>query len=70
MLLKSIIVFVICNCMREFLNINLWKVYVNYESLFKERQCYTFMSLAQGSCAVATSVGKTVQITLARCNIY
>ena len=55
MLLKSIIIFAICNYMREILNINMCKVYVNYKSLFIERQCYIFMSLAQGSCAVAAS---------------
>ena len=55
MLLKSIIIFVICNYMREILNINMCKVYVNYKSLFIEWQCYIFMSLAQGSCAVAAS---------------
>ena len=47
--------FVICNYMREILNINMCKVYVNYKSLFIERQCCMFMSLAQGSCAVAVS---------------
>ena len=41
--------------MREVLNINMCKVYVNYRSLFIERQCYIFTSLAQGSCAVAAS---------------
>ena len=55
MLLKSIITFVICIYMREILNINMCKVYVNYKSFFIERQCYVFMSLAQGSCAVAAS---------------
>ena len=55
MLLKSIIIFVICNYMREILNINMCKIYVNYKSLFIERQCYVFTSLAQGSCAVAAS---------------
>ena len=40
--------------MRENLNINMLKVYVNYKTLFIERQ-YIFMSLAQGSFAVATS---------------
>ena len=49
MLLKSIIIFVICNYMREILNINLCKVYVNCKSLFIEWQYYKFMSLAQGS---------------------
>ena len=39
--------------MREILNINTCKVYVNYKSLFIERQYYIFMSLAQSSCAVA-----------------
>ena len=47
--------FVICNYMTEILNINMWKVCVNYKSLFIERQCYVFMSLAQSSCAVAAS---------------
>ena len=41
--------------MRKILNINMCKVYVNYKSLFIERQCYVFMSLVQGSCAVAAS---------------
>ena len=41
--------------MREILNIYMQKVYVNYKSLFIERQCYIFTSLTQGSCAVATS---------------
>ena len=31
--------------MREILNINMCKVYVNYKSLFPEEQCYIFMSL-------------------------
>ena len=30
-------------------------MYVDYKNFFIERQCYIFMSLAQGSCAVATS---------------
>ena len=55
MLLKSIIMFAICNYMRELLNINMCKVYVNYKSLLIEWQCYIFTSLAQGSCAVAAS---------------
>ena len=55
MLLKSIIIFVICNYMREILNINTCKVYLNFKSLFTERQYYISMSLAQGSCAVAAS---------------
>ena len=55
MLLKSIIIFVICNYMRKVSNINMSKVYVNYKSLFIKRQCCIFMSLAQGSCAVAAS---------------
>ena len=55
MLLKPTIMFVISNYMRKNLNINVCKVYVNYKSLFIERQCYIFMSLAQGSCAVAAS---------------
>ena len=46
--------------MRENLNINMLKVYVNYKTLFIERQyiyiyIYIYMSLAQGSFAVATS---------------
>ena len=41
--------------MREILNTNMCKVYVNYKSLFTERQCYIFMSLAQGSCVVVAS---------------
>ena len=45
--LKSIIMFVICNYMTEILHINMWKVYVNYKTLFIELQCYTFMSRAQ-----------------------
>ena len=32
------------------------KVYVNYKHLFIERKCYMFMSLVQGSCAVAASL--------------
>ena len=55
MLLKSIIIFVICNYMREILNMNICKVYVHYKTLFIERQCCVFMSLAQGTCAVAAS---------------
>ena len=47
--------FVICNYMTEILNINMCRVCVNYKSLFIERQYYVFMSLAQGSCAVAVS---------------
>ena len=46
MLLKSIIIFVICNYMSEILNVNTCKVYLNFKSLFIERQYYTFMSLA------------------------
>ena len=60
MLLKSIIIFVICNYMREILNINMFKVYVNYKSLLIERQGCIFMSLAQGSCAVAASSQKNL----------
>ena len=55
MLLKSTIIFVICNYMRKILNMNMCKVYVNYKPLFIERQYYIFMSLAQCSCAVAVS---------------
>ena len=33
--------------MREILNINMCKVYVNYKTLFIERQCCIFMSLTQ-----------------------
>ena len=54
MLLKSIIIFVIYSY-KEILSINMCKVYVNYKSLFIETQCYMFISLAQGSCAVAAS---------------
>ena len=39
--------------MREILT--MYKVYVNYKSLFIKRQCYIFTSLAQSSCAVAAS---------------
>ena len=31
MLSKSIAIFVICNYVREILNINVWEVYVNYK---------------------------------------
>ena len=62
MLLKSIIIFAICNYMREILNINMCKVYVNYKTLFIERRCCIFMSLAQGSCAVAAFSGRNVRI--------
>ena len=55
MLLNSIIIFAIYNYIREILNINMCKVYVNYKSIFIERQCYIFMSLAQGSCVVVAS---------------
>ena len=51
------LVFVICNYMRKNLKVNMCKVYVNYKSLFMEWQCYIFMSLAQGSCAVARKNG-------------
>ena len=34
--LKSIIMFVISNYMREILHIIMWKVYVNYKTLFIE----------------------------------
>ena len=37
MFLKSIIIFVISNYMREILNINMLKVYVNYKNLFTEQ---------------------------------
>ena len=40
--------------MREIWKINNWKIYVNYKTLFIERQ-YIFMSLAEGSCVVTTS---------------
>ena len=63
MLLESIIIFVICNDIRKILNINMCKVFVNYKFLFIERQCYIFMSLVQGSCAVLALSGKTVRIT-------
>ena len=53
--MNSIIILVICNYLREILNINICKVYVNYKSLFIERQCYIFLSLVQSSCAVAAS---------------
>ena len=39
--------------MIDVLNINMWKVCVNYNTLFIDRRCYTSMLLAQGSCAVA-----------------
>ena len=42
--------------MIEILKINIWKVYVNDETLFIEQECYIFMSLAQASCAVAASL--------------
>ena len=58
MLLKSMIIFVIWNYMSETSNINMCKVYVNYKSLFIEWQCYIFMSVAQGSCAVTASSRK------------
>ena len=47
--------FVISNYIKRNLNINMWKVDVNYNSFFIEWQCYILMSLAQGSCAVATT---------------
>ena len=50
--------------MREILNINTCKVYVNYKSLFTERQCYIFMSLAQGSCAAAASSRETATVRI------
>ena len=56
MLSKFILIFVICNYMREILNVNMWKVDVNYKTLFMEWQCYIFMPLVQGGCAVATSL--------------
>ena len=37
MLLESIIIFVICNYMKEVLN--MCKLYVNYKTLFIEQQC-------------------------------
>ena len=37
--------------MKEILKMNMCKVYVNYKSLFTERQCYIFVSVALGSCA-------------------
>ena len=55
MLLKSIIIFVFYNYVREILNISSCKVYVNYKSLFIEQQCYILMSLVQGSCTLAAS---------------
>ena len=48
--------------MREILNINMCKVYENYKSLFIERQCYIFMSLAQGSCPAATSTREAATV--------
>ena len=47
------IIILISNYMREILNISMLNVYVNYKILFIERQCYIFMSLAQGSCAAS-----------------
>ena len=35
MLSKSMIIFVICNYMIEILNINMWKVYVNYQTSYE-----------------------------------
>lgn len=56
--------------MRETLNINKWKVSINYKYLFIEWQCYLFMSPVQGSCSVATSLrGKTFEKQLASCNV-
>ena len=43
--------------MKEVLDINIYKVHANYKSLFTERQCYIFMSLAQGTYAIAASSG-------------
>ena len=37
MLLKSIIIFVICNYMREILILNMWKAWVNFKG---ERKKY------------------------------
>ena len=56
MLFKSVIIFVICSHKRNNLNINMCKVHVNYKSLFVQRQCFMFMPLAQGGCAVAASL--------------
>ena len=42
--------------MREILNANMEKkVYAKFKTSFKQRQCYIFMSLAQGSCAIGPS---------------
>ena len=46
--------------MIDVLNINMWKVYVNYNTLFIDRRCYTFMLLAQQQ---QTRGGKTTRIT-------
>ena len=54
MLSKFILIFVICNYMRETFNVNMWKADVNYKTLFIEWQCYIFMPLVQGGCVVAT----------------
>ena len=40
--MKSIIIIVIWNYVREILSINIWKAYVNYKTLFIEQQCYIF----------------------------
>ena len=56
--------------MRGTLNINMWKVSINYKYLFVGWQCYLFMSLVQSSCSVATSLrGKPFEKQLARCNV-
>ena len=41
---------------RNFKHKHVIKVYVNFKTSFIEQQCYMFMSLAQGSCALATSL--------------
>ena len=66
-MLKYITIFVICNYMKEVLDINIYKVHANYKSLFTERQCYIFMSLAQGTYTIAA--GETLLILWARYDV-
>ena len=61
-ILKSIIIFVICNYMGDISNINMWIAYVNYKPLF------IFMPLAQGIVGQYQAPhGKLVRLTWARC---
>ena len=58
MLLKSIIIFAICNFKIEILNINLSKVYVNYRTLY-EIPKFALLSERNAMQKIEVHLGKT-----------